>query len=66
MGYIDIFKNKTFLPLENIMKNSNKDLINKLKYIKITNFREIVDKLRKQIHLNDKDKENYIKSNNDI
>ena len=34
VGYVDKEKKRTFLPLSNILKNSNKDLLKRLKYIK--------------------------------
>ena len=52
VGYVDKEKKKTFLPLSNILKNSNKDLLNRLKYIKQINYRFIKKKMENKQNKN--------------
>ena len=52
VGYIDRHKKVSFIPLMNAMKNSSKDFISRLKYIKQVNYREIRDKMQKKIDAN--------------
>lgn len=52
VGYIDRHKNVSFISLMNAMKNSSKDLISRLKYIKQVNYREIKKKMIKKIEEN--------------
>ena len=49
VGYIDRHKKVSFIPLLNAMKNSSKDLISRLKYIKQVNYRVIKAKMQKKI-----------------
>ena len=48
LTYIDINKKKAILPLINIMKNSNKEFISRIKYIKKTNFSNMKEKLKEK------------------
>ena len=45
VGYIDKSAKLYFIPLINIMKTINKDLLFRLKYIRKLNFRDIKNKL---------------------
>ena len=56
IAYVDRKKKMTFLRLINIMKNCNKDLLGRLKYIKQANYKDIKDKLIKKIENNEKNK----------
>ena len=65
IAYVDRKKKMTFLRLINIMKNCNKDLLVRLKYIKQANYKDIKDKLIKKIENNEKNKnENNDKNDN--
>ena len=52
LGYIDRQKKISFIPLINAMKNSCKDLISRLKYIKKVNYKDIKNKIQKKVNIN--------------
>ena len=52
VAYIDRHKKISFIPLMNAMKNSSKDFISRLKYIKQVNYKEIKNKMQKKIDAN--------------
>ena len=52
LTYIDNNKNKTTIPLVNIMKNSNKEFISRLHYIKKTSFNNMKEKLLEKLDAN--------------
>ena len=50
--YVDRDKKRKSLSLINAMKNSNKDLNKRLRYIKQVNFKEVKEKINKKINMN--------------
>ena len=54
--YVDKDKKRKSLSLINAMKNSNKDLNKRLRYIKQVNFKEIKEKINKKINMNKNNK----------
>ena len=65
IGYIDRHKKISFIPLINAMKNSSKDLISRLKYIKQVNYREIKNKMQKKINESKNQEQNNEKDENE-
>ena len=61
IGYMDKNKKKTFLSLVNIMKNSNKDLVKRLKYIKYLSFQNLKEKVEKKYEKGTNESTNEIK-----
>ena len=61
IGYMDKNKKKTFLSLVNIMKNSNKDLVKRLKYIKYLSFKNLKEKVEKKYEKGTNESTNEIK-----
>ena len=70
VGYVDKFKKRSFIDLINIMKNPNKDLKIRLKYIRQINYNDIKTKMKnkmsKQENKNKEEKDNNDESTEEI
>ena len=58
IGYIDINKKITFLCLENINNNSNKDILMRIDYIRKVNYNEMLNTFKKKNNINIQNKYN--------